>query len=419
MASEDFPLNAWDLWTSGGPPPPAPPSDYRFHALISGGSRNHPPMINSTYALGAALGKHTHPGARAAIDGCRENLAVQRRDGHVVDEAVTGYTGFHEGAVACMALAGRAWYHLTGEPDLWLEAIGWWADHLEIWRKLRMADGQVLSVGARVHPDARNHASNAVFGVHLLDPLPYGDLVLWMRRLFTPDAGRGADRTGDLAAPGWDFDRYSWTRMILRARDSKALPAGVIQRLADSRQPRLIRPLYRWSEDGFEHAAMPEIKGLGPRQWWCRWRPGSLAGDAWRRIDYPSGERAAPHGEPAPWLLPGRGPHESPTPIPIPRGLKPAFGPDTSIPPLPTLKDLGLDGAPPPPPPEEEEPMPDTKMVPEWKVRRWLTEGGAPSHALTHVSKIVWQAQRQRDGEPKAEERMGRAVDGLRKGEGT
>lgn len=69
-----------------------------------------------------------------------------------------------------------------------------------------------------------------------------------------------------------------------------------------------------------------------------------------------------------------------------------------------------------PSPEEEEDPMPERQMVPEWKVRRWLSGGGAPPHALTYVPKIVWQAQRRRDGESRALERLARAVDGLRKG---
>lgn len=361
MGSEDFALTRWDDWTNGGDPPPAPLVTFEAWIEWKAGSRNHDPMREATYALGAALRGVSHEGARAAVQGCRNLLAWQRENGHMDQEAATGYTGFHEGAAAAMALAGRAWYQLTGEPNLWLEAVGWWADHLAIVRELRMPDGQVLSVGARVPPDARNHACNNVFGVHLLDPLPHDRLVEWMRKLFTSTGGRGENRTGGMVGLGWDFRRHSWMRMVLAARDSGALPAPVIRRLATGRRPRLITPLYRWSADGHEHAAMPVVKGLGPRQWWCRWRPGRLGGESWSRMDYPSGERSAPHGEPAPWLLPGRGPHASPTPIPIPIGLAPALEPDTQVPPLPTLADLGESAEPPPP---EGDPMPEVKVPP-------------------------------------------------------
>lgn len=59
--------------------------------------------------------------------------------------------------------------------------------------------------------------------------------------------------------------------------------------------------------------------------------------------------------------------------------------------------------------PEEEEP----KMVPRWSVKTWIK----PHLQATYrsVPEIVWQAQRLRDGEPQARERLEGAVDRLRK----
>lgn len=64
---------------------------------------------------------------------------------------------------------------------------------------------------------------------------------------------------------------------------------------------------------------------------------------------------------------------------------------------------------------KEEEGVPN-KMIPRWKIKSWIKDD-APSHVRTHLADIAWQAQRLRDGEPKARERLERAVDALRKGE--
>lgn len=318
LRSEDGPLLAWERWQHGEARPPGslPGTRALRMGLSESGSQNHPPMQASAYLLEAmATGRGAvGVGARAAID----QFETQRQEGHKVQEAVTGYSAFHYGAAATLAIVGQMATEggLSWGRELWQQALGWWADELALLNALRTPDGQILHVGARTalheEPGAPIWGTSPPALVAQMIA-PQQGVKPWIRLLAAAD-GRHTD-------PACNFGWYKpasvrWAvclRQVLRAIDLGALPLELLREAAAGRKPRLCESL--WVAN--DYAGMEVVRGGPPQVYLAGWNGGRC--------------RTAMHTD-----LHGFGRHRAPEDFPVNRPAA-AFGPDYPIPSLPEL----------------------------------------------------------------------------------
>lgn len=319
----------WESFCAGaaGAAPPDPAVADRFPEWLNpagSGSQNHALVVLGASALGHAL-----LGDAARFDQAAEKaLRVLALDlgptgqGHMRHEAVGQYSGFWQGGIAAIALAGqRAPRGSSRGGEVLATARSWWRDHVAVLRKLRLPDGQVALVGARIsgepgYVDARVSLGAAV-ALQLADPMPYDRLHPWIRALVTAN-GEPASGASGPDGLNWREPREVAQRWIVL----RALQRGALERVpADHPVRRLShrdfagRPahVYRWSADGRIHTALPFVYGLGKPgvRWHVSWGP--VAAHPGNVIRVEAGSQGGPNG---------KGPHKAPDSVQIPSGAE-------------------------------------------------------------------------------------------------
>jgi hypothetical protein len=193
---------------------------------------------------------------------------------------------FHLVAVVALATAAKVLIQ-RGEAwaiDLLEDARDWIASWVAILHALRVEDGQILTLGSRVQPLDEMPQKGVVpmMALHILHPLPLGDLVQWLAALAPP--GLASDRlpTARPAEVKWYWGKPAispdedvlW--MLLKAIEIGAIVPMQIRAAALGRRPLVAAEVYRWSTGGVEYAAAASMAGLGPRCWWTRWSRGRI-----------------------------------------------------------------------------------------------------------------------------------------------
>lgn len=319
----------WDSFCFGeaGAGPPDPAMAQRFPQWFDpdgSGSQNHALVFLGAAALGHALRGQAAPYDQAAEQALRV-LALDLApggQGHMRHEAVGQYSGFWEGGIAAMALAGQhAPRGASRGAELLAAARAWWRDHVAVLRKLRLPDGQVALVGARIgggpgYVDSRVSLSAAV-NLQLVDPLPYGRLHPWIRALVTAD---GEPSSGDSGPDGLDWREPR--EVVQRWIVLRAVQGGALKRVPADQPVRCLehrdfagRPanVYRWTANGRTHTALPFVFGLGMPgvRWHVSW--GLVAPHPASVLRVEAGSEGGPNG---------KGPHRAPDSVRIPPGAE-------------------------------------------------------------------------------------------------
>jgi hypothetical protein len=305
-AYEDYPLrNLWEAFDEGEPVVPLDPEagPAGWYELDGTGSQNHALLWLGVSALGYALAGNVEM-FEVAADRCLALLELDAVQGHMRHESVGQYSGFWQGGIAAMALAGH--YAPEGSEigcELLHAARGWWADHVAVLRELALPDGQVTLIGARCPGESGTTDSwmslSAAINLQLLDPRPHGDLHPTIAQFLTPE---NAPRAVDSGVPcRWYRPRHVAERwVVLRAVQAGTLPAVA----PDHPLPALVQDIYRWSEGSVIHTATEAVTGYRPARWHVSWTPGEV-------ILIEIGDDASvPHT--------GKGPHVPPEPLTIP-----------------------------------------------------------------------------------------------------
>jgi len=312
---EDYPLrNLYEAFDEGRAVVPLDPDagPAGWYELDGRGSQNHSLLWIGVAALGYALADDVAQYENAATK-ARRLLELDAMQGHMRHEAIGQYAGFWQGGIATMALAGLyAPDGSTSGPALLADARRWWADHVAALRALRMPDGQVLLVGARLPGETGDRESwmslSAALSLQLVDPIPHGDLHPTIAALVTA-AGEPGPGTGGVPVV-WHRPRHVSERWcVLRAVQSGALPRVA----ADHPPPATALEVFRWEAGGRTHVATPAPYGYRPARWHASWAPGEVL-----RIEL--GETSQPP-------MTGKGPHPAPAPLGIPTGAAPVLAP--------------------------------------------------------------------------------------------
>ena len=254
------------------------------------GSQNHGVLWYGVSALG-----HAFDGDVATYDlAASKALEVLALDlqptgqGHMRHEALGSYSGYWEGGVAAMALAGYyAPQGATKGTELLATARSWWRDHVAALRKLRLPDGQVALVGARIGGGPGyvddNGALSAAVNLQLVDPISYSSLHPWIQALLT-SAGQPAAGGNGITKLDWRRPRQSHERwLVLRAVQVGALPAVP----GSHPVPCVAHPtsIYRWSESGRTQTGLTSIYGYPDHRWRLSWGPVSPWPDNVLRVE--------------------------------------------------------------------------------------------------------------------------------------
>jgi len=267
------------------------------------GSQNHSLLWLGVGALGYALAGDVAM-YEIAANNCLAVLALDVLQGHMRHEAVGQYSGFWEGGIATMALAGL--YALAGSlsgPDLLAATRSWWADRVAVLRRLAMPDGQVALVGARLPGEPGTEDSwaslSAAVNLQLLDPRPHAQLHQTIATLVTA-SGEPAEGMGGIPI-NWYRPRHVAERwVVVRAIQSGAVPPVP----PGQPPPGLVQDVYRWIDGNRTHTAIPAITGHRPARWHLSWAPDTVV-----RVEI---------GDPSTTPLTGKGPHLPPVPLTIP-----------------------------------------------------------------------------------------------------
>ena len=314
-AYEDYPLrNLWEAFDEGRAVIPLDPlaGPAGWYELDGAGSQNHALLWLGVSALGYALAGNLEM-YEIAAERCLALLELDAVQGHMRHESVGQYSGFWEGGIAAMALAGH--YAPVGSTlgcELLAAARGWWADHVAVLRQLSVPDGQVMLIGARNPGESGTTDSwmslSAAINMQLLDPRPHSDLHPTIAQFLTPE---GEPVAVDGGVPcRWYRPRHVGERwVVLRAVQAGSLPPVP----TDHPLPALVQDIYRWSEGSVVHVATEAITGYRPARWHVSWTPGDVIlieiGDA----------STVPHT--------GKGPHAPPEPLTIPSSATLVLGP--------------------------------------------------------------------------------------------
>jgi len=309
---EAYPLkNLYDAFDKGLAVKPLDPDagPSGWYKLDGKGSQNHALLWIGVAALGYALANDVTKYENAAKK-ARRLLELDALQGHMRHEAVGQYSGFWEGGIATMALAGLyAPAGSTSGPALLADARRWWEQRQAVLRQLRMPDGQVALLGARIPGDKGTldnwQSISAAVNLQLLDPLPnkslHKDIAALLTAQNTPAIGNGVVR--------WYRARHVAERWcVLRAIQSGAITRAPLS----AKRPKLVLDIYRWKAGGRTHIAAPKVFGYRPARWHVSWAPGSLL-----RV-----EVGDPHGTTG-----GKGPHNPPAPVKIPPTATKVLGP--------------------------------------------------------------------------------------------
>jgi len=303
---EDYPLhNLWDAFDLGLPPAPLGLAQLPagWFALDGGGSQNHALLWVSVAALGYGFAGDVASFDQAAAL-CLELLELDQLQGHMRHEAIGGYTGYWEGGIAAMAIAGL----YAPEDSLYGAALlaasrKWWAEHIAVLRALAMPDGQIAIVGARLAgaPGTQDNwkSLSAAVNLQLLDLRPHDDLHPSIAALVTADGEPGPGTNG--VPINWFRPRHIAERwVVLRAIQSGALPSVP----ANQPPPKMVQSVFRWAEGDALMTAIPMSKGFRPARFSMRWTPGQTV--------------EVVVGDPTDTPAKGKGPHAPPEPVGIP-----------------------------------------------------------------------------------------------------
>jgi hypothetical protein len=314
-AYEDYPLrNLWEAFDAGLPVAPLDPTagPAGWYELDGTGSQNHALLWLGVSALGHALAGNVEMYEIAAAN-CIALFELDAVQGHMRHESVGQYSGFWEGGIAAMALAGH--YAPEGSEigcELLVAARGWWADHVAVLRELALPDGQVTLIGAR-NPGASGTTDSwmslsAAINLQLLDPRPHADLHPTIAQFLTAE---NKPRAVDSGVPcRWYRPRHVAERWVVL----RAVQAGTLPLVPENHpRPALVQDIYRWTDGDVVHTATQAITGYRPARWHVSWTPGDVIlieiGD----------DSSVPHT--------GKGPHSPPEPLTIPTGAELVLGP--------------------------------------------------------------------------------------------
>lgn len=306
------------------PPDPASAANQWFDPNGTG-SQNHGPLYLGASALGHAL-RGNVADYDLAVEKALQILALDLQptgQGHMRHESVGQYSGFWEGGIAAMALAGK--YQPQGSTrgaELLAAARNWWRDHVGVLRRLRVSDGQVALVGARLGRlpgavDSRASMSAAV-NLQLIDPLSYTLLHPWIQSMVSSTGQPGNGFTGSDGQVNWRIPKEVAQRwVVLRAVHLGALepvpthhPVRCLAHRNSSGQPVNV---YRWQAGGRTHTALSWIYGYGQPgiRWHVSWGPVSPYPGSVLQVE------AGTEGGPS-----GKGPHPAPSSVQIPAGAE-------------------------------------------------------------------------------------------------
>jgi hypothetical protein len=314
----------WESFCFGQPQPgtlhPTNGTPSSWYDPNGSGSQNHAMLWLGASTLGNALTGNATTYDLAAAKAL-EVLALglePNGQGHMRHEAVGGYSGFWEGGVAAMALAGK--YQPQGATrgaELLAAARNWWRDHVGVTRKLRLPDGQVSLLGARIggsqgHIDHQASMSAAV-NLQLVEPMAYTSLHPWIQAMLTSSHQPSTGFTGPNGQENWRIPGdVSQRWVVLRAVQLGAIapvpathPVRCLSHHTSSGQPAHV---YRWTAGGRTHTALPWVYGYGQPgvRWHVSWGPVSPHPGSVLRV-----EAGTEGGIPS-----GKGPHQSTSTIP-------------------------------------------------------------------------------------------------------
>jgi hypothetical protein len=282
---------AQDTWTDARLGRPLPERVSRGAALdptpFGPGSQNIARSLNAARVYWCAHQSTLPADTREVCNHAREILRLEREEvGIQSREPILGYSMFHLVAVVALATAAKVLIQ-RGEAwaiDLLEDARDWIASWVAILHALRVEDGQILTLGSRVQPLDEMPQKGVVpmMALHILNPLPLGDLVQWLAALAPP--GLATDRlpTARPAGVKWYWGKPAispdedvlW--MLLKAIEIGAIVPMQIRAAALGRRPLVAAEVYRWSTGGVEYAAATRMAGLGPRCWLTRYRRGRI-----------------------------------------------------------------------------------------------------------------------------------------------
>ena len=283
---------------------PSPPSAYggssAWFSATASGSQNHGILHFGTSALGhALLGNATDYDVAAdkAIQILKLDLQPNGQ-GHMRHEAVGQYSGLWEGGVAAMALAGQ--YQPNGATkgaELLAAARNWWRDHVAILRQLRVADGQVALVGARINGeypfiDYQDSMTPSV-NIQLASPIPYSNLHPWIQAMIDSNGQPGAGFTGPYGKVNWRIPKDVAERwIVLRAVQLGAIPTvsqtHPVRCLSHHTSGGAPADVYRWTSGGRTYTGLDWVYGYAQPgvRWQVSWGPVSGQPGSVMRVEH-------------------------------------------------------------------------------------------------------------------------------------
>ena len=269
----------WDAFDQGVPPVPlnASQDPGGWFDPNGTGSQNHSLLWMGESALGHALAGNVAQYEIAAQNCIKLLDSLDLVQGHMRHEAFGLYIGFWEGGMAGMALAGLyAPAGSTSGPALLKSARRWWADHVALLRRVRLPDGQVARLGARMNhgqpgEDDMENLSCAL-NLQLIDPLPYNVLHPSLAARITVD-GKPQKLQSGYNPVTWSEPRAVAERWIVL----RAFQSGAILRVpADHSTPTVIQDVYKWTSGAKTYFATPSVTGYPNCRWKVSWQSGQF-----------------------------------------------------------------------------------------------------------------------------------------------
>lgn len=267
----------WEAFNGDTLPVPLNPSQDPggWYKLDGTGSQNHSILWIGESVIAHALAGNVAQYEIAAKNAIKLLDSLDFVQGHMRHEAFGLYIGFWEGGVAAMALGGfYAPAGSTSGPALLKAARRWWSDHVAMLRRVRMPDGQIIRLGARMNhggpglPDDEN--LSCALNLQLIDPLPYNVLHPMLQARITAD-GQAIKGPGSKNPVQWNEPRASAERWVVL----RAVQSGAILRVpADHSTPFMLEDVYKWTVGNKTYAATPQVTGY-PN---CRWKSSWTAG---------------------------------------------------------------------------------------------------------------------------------------------
>ncbi len=309
----------WNAFDSGTSPVALSPNTNPggWFILNGSGSQNHAMLWMSESALGFALaGDAVNYEIAAAHCICLLD-SLDFVQGHQRHEAIGLYTGFWEGGAAAMALAGfYAPAGSTSGPHLLASARRWWTGHVALLRRLRMPDGQIARLGARMNhggpEDDDDENLSAAVNLQLIDPQNYSTLHPKIAARISAN-GLPQNISVGYNPVTWNEPRAVAERwIVLRAFQSGA----ILRAPANQSTPFVIEDIYKWNVGNKTYVATPSVTGYHHCRWEVSWQSGQYV-----HIEV-SDSLSVPHGGgPGPWTP------AAPQSVSIPSTAKHILGP--------------------------------------------------------------------------------------------